>query len=86
MPYHELITTNARFWNASGVRLDLGASGIAVETGSLEALLTNGVTFGMPEAMPAGERVTERGFFDIYPTYSRLQSALQNRRQLRHLD
>jgi paraquat-inducible protein B len=54
-PYHKLITTNTKFWDSSGVQIKLSASGVTVNTGSLETLLTNGVTFGIPEGMPIGK-------------------------------
>lgn len=65
-PYHKLITTNTRFWDTSGVRLDLGAEGLKIHTGTVETLLTNGVTFGIPEGSPRGEVITERAYFDIH--------------------
>lgn len=68
-PYHKLITTNTKFWDISGIKMKLGASGIQMSTGSLETLLTNGVTFGIPEGMPAGEQITERSFFDVHLNY-----------------
>jgi paraquat-inducible protein B len=68
-PYHKLITTNTKFWDISGVQMELGASGIKVSTGSLETLLTNGVTFDIPEGMPKGKPVNARSFFDIHPSY-----------------
>jgi paraquat-inducible protein B len=69
-PYHTLITTNTKFWDISGVQMELGASGVKVSTGSLETLLTNGVTFGIPEGMPKGQEISERSFFDIHPTHN----------------
>ncbi|MFT5837576.1 MAG: paraquat-inducible protein B [Flavobacteriales bacterium] len=68
-PYHKLITTNTKFWDISGVQMELSASGIKVSTGSLETLLTNGVTFGIPEGMQQGGQIVERSFFDIHPNY-----------------
>lgn len=68
-PYHKLITENTKFWNVSGIRFDLAANGIKVETGSLETMLTNGVTFGIPEGLPAGQQITKRSYFDIYRDY-----------------
>lgn len=68
-PYHKLITTNTKFWDISGIKMKLGASGIQMSTGSLETLLTNGVTFGIPEGMPVGEQITERSFFDVHLNY-----------------
>ena len=68
-PYHKLITQNTRFWNVSGIKFKLGATGASVETGSLETLLTNGVTFGIPEGFAAGEQITQRAYFDIYQNF-----------------
>ena len=79
-PYHKLITANTKFWDISGVQMELGASGVKVSTGSLETLLTNGVTFGIPEGMPVGEQIQDRDFFDIHPTYT---SASEERYKLR---
>lgn len=75
-PYHQLITKNTRFWNVSGVKFKLGANGLEVQTGSVETLLTNGVTFDVPKGMPLGKQITERDYFDIYPDY---QSASDQR-------
>ena len=69
-PYHKLITSNTTFWDISGIQMELGASGVKVSTGSLETLLTNGVTFGIPEGMPIGEPIQGRSFFDIHPSYA----------------
>ncbi len=68
-PYHQLITQNTRFWNVSGVTFKLGVNGLEVQTGSIETLLTNGVTFDIPQGMSIGQQVTEREYFDIYPDY-----------------
>lgn len=65
-PYHKLITQNTRFWNVSGVKLHLKSSGVKVETGSLETLLANGVTFGIPEGADAGVQADENSSFRIY--------------------
>ena len=78
-PYHKLITENTKFWDVGGVRMELGASGIKVATGSIESLLTNGVTFGIPEGMPAGTQISKRSFFDIHRSYS---SAAEERYKL----
>ena len=68
-PYHQLITENTKFWNTSGVSFELATSGFQIKTGSVETILTNGVTFGVPEGMPLGKQITERDYFDIYPDY-----------------
>lgn len=66
-PYDELITTNTRFWEVSGVEVDLSADGISVQTATLETIISGGVTFDIPTDMPFGELVTERELFTIFP-------------------
>lgn len=68
-PYHKLITTNTKFWNTSGVEMDIGANGFKVKSSSIETLITNGVAFGVPEGMPQGNRVSERSYFNIHDSY-----------------
>ena len=68
-PYHQLITSNTKFWDVSGLQLDLNADGISVKTGNFETMLTNGVTFGIPKGMPIGEKIGERSYYDIYASY-----------------
>lgn len=68
-PYHQLVTTNTKFWDVSGLRMDLTADGLSVQTGNIETMLTNGVTFDVPEGMENGAEITERTEFDIYSNY-----------------
>ena len=68
-PYHKLITSNTKFWNASGVQMELGTNGVKVKSSSIETLITNGVAFGVPEGLPQGERVSDRSYFNIHDSY-----------------
>jgi len=68
-PYHQLVTTNTKFWDVSGMRMDLTADGLSIQTGNIETMLTNGVTFDVPKGMENGEEITERTDFDIYANY-----------------
>lgn len=68
-PYHTLITKNTRFWDVSGYNVDFNADGLSIQTGNIETLLTNGVTFSVPKGMPFGKRVERDETFDIYPNY-----------------
>jgi paraquat-inducible protein B len=49
-PYHQHVTTNARFWHASGVDLSVTARGIKLDTQSLAAMLLGGIAFEAPAA------------------------------------
>jgi paraquat-inducible protein B len=74
-PYHELVTSSVRFWDASGVSLSADASGFKVETGSMDTILFGGVSFGVPEGASTGEPVAESTTFQLYSSYAEM---LQN--------
>lgn len=63
-PYDARLTTNARFWDASGLSFNLGAQGIALKVDSLAALLEGGVTFGTP--VTGGDPVADGHVFDVF--------------------
>lgn len=65
-PYHRLITTNTRFWNVSGVKLHLTSGGVKIETGSLETLLANGVTFGVPDGVDLGQPASQNALYSVF--------------------
>jgi paraquat-inducible protein B len=44
-PYDRFVRTNTRFWNASGIDLTLGASGVKLNTQSLVSILIGGIAF-----------------------------------------
>ncbi|MEZ8186782.1 MCE family protein, partial [Shewanella sp. 5S214] len=44
--YSHLINQSSQFWDASGIKLDIGLfSGAQLETGSLETILAGGIAF-----------------------------------------
>jgi paraquat-inducible protein B len=63
-PYNRRLTTNARFWDASGLSFNLGAQGLALKVDSLAALLEGGVTFGNP--VTGGDLVSEGHVYDVF--------------------
>lgn len=66
-PYDRLVTTNTKFWEVNGIEVDLSADGIRIESGTLETLISGGVTFDVPNDMPRGEVVTKREYFTVFP-------------------
>ena len=67
-PHDELITENTRFWFNSGVAAGISADGVRLEFGTLETIATGGISFGVPEGQPLGERITEdHTIFEVYP-------------------
>ena len=49
-PYDSYVHDQTRFWNASGVSIKLGGTGVEVQMESLKALLLGGVAFETPAA------------------------------------
>jgi len=47
-PYDQYVTNDTRFWNASGIDVNINASGINVQTESLVAVIAGGIAFESP--------------------------------------
>src|SRR5690348_9791421 len=57
-PYGQYVTANTRFWQASGVDMQLSANGLNVQTQSLLSILIGGIAFETPASgrlLPAAE-------------------------------
>ena len=46
-PYDKFVTTDARFWQASGIDVSLNASGFSLDTQSLASIVAGGIAFGI---------------------------------------
>lgn len=47
-PYDKFVTTDAKFWNASGVDVSLGADGLKFKTQSVATVVAGGIAFAVP--------------------------------------
>lgn len=65
-PYDRYVTTDARFWNASGVDLSLDAGGFRLNTQSLVTLLAGGVAFQPLDDQAEGVPAAEGASFDLH--------------------
>ena len=67
-PNDRFVTTATRFWNASGIDVSVGASGLQVKTESLATVLAGGVAFQEPrgphDSTPAPEETSYQLFGD----------------------
>jgi len=61
--YRTLVRQNSRFWNTSGIQLDVGL-GIEFSADSLESLLTGGVSLATPDE--PGEHVSDGHSFQVF--------------------
>ncbi len=72
-PYDDLVTTNTRFWNISGVAINASASGVEVTTGSIESILLGGASFGVLPGMPSGTKAASGATFKLSPSFNELR-------------
>lgn len=54
-PYDRYVTTNTRFWHASGIDIALDASGLKINTQGLVSILVGGIAFA---ALPGSQEVS----------------------------
>ncbi|MHC8333645.1 PqiB family protein [Pseudomonas sp. LB3P25] len=65
-PNDAYVTENTRFWNASGIDVNVGANGFSVKTESLSSILVGGIAFRAPEYSPNDQPATEDKAFDLF--------------------
>ncbi|HCG6533268.1 intermembrane transport protein PqiB [Vibrio parahaemolyticus] len=76
-PYDSLVRTRTKFWLNSGLDLQLNAEGFEVKFGSLESLLTGGVTFDSIPGMESGEALTkDMTNFRLYDDVKQLREGM----------
>ncbi len=63
-PYDQRLTTNARFWDASGLSVNVGAAGLSVKVDSLAALIEGGINFGTP--VTGGDPVADGFVYEVF--------------------
>lgn len=68
-PHDRLVRRNSRFWNASGMSVDLSGEGVRLNMESLTALVSGGVEFDTPEELGAPSEPAPPGTsFQLYPS------------------
>jgi paraquat-inducible protein B len=77
-PYDALVTDNVRFWQASGMALDMSAEGVRIEMGSVATLLSGGVTFDVLEGWPRGQQAKNNSQFQLFQNKQSIQDGLYN--------
>ncbi|PKH24251.1 paraquat-inducible protein B [Enterobacterales bacterium CwR94] len=75
-PYDSLVTSNVRFWKDSGIAVDMSASGMRVEMGSLTTLFSGGVSFDVPEGRELGVPAENKAEYQLYDNQRSIQDSL----------
>ncbi|VXC77996.1 MCE family protein [Pseudomonas sp. 8Z] len=77
--YVHLVNTSTRFWNASGITLKGGLSGVEVKSESLQTLLSGGIAFETPDL----QAVRSDRQVQSFALHANRESALQLGQQIR---
>lgn len=75
-PYDRLVTSNVRFWKDSGIAVDMSASGMRVEMGSLTTLFSGGVSFDVPDGWELGVPAENKAEYHLYDDQRSIQDSL----------
>lgn len=67
-PHDRLVTTETRFWDASGFSFNVGPSGAQLDFSSVASLISGGVTFDT--LVSGGSEVGQSAVFEVYPDES----------------
>jgi paraquat-inducible protein B len=78
-PYDRYVRAETRFWDASGLSISLGASGVDVKMESLRALLFGGVAFETPAADALSPVAAEKHGFPLFANREEANSASYTR-------
>ena len=81
-PYHNHVRTNTRFWETSGINVDLGAQGVRVDTESFVSMMIGGIAFGVPSHENPGSKAPENTrfiLFDDFVTAAQRQYTVKSR-------
>ena len=69
--YSRLVSKDTKFWNLSGIDLQVGANGFQLRSGTLESLISGGVTFSDPENKQTPTKPLSDGVsFTLFDSYS----------------
>jgi paraquat-inducible protein B len=77
-PYDALVTENVRFWQSSGMAMDMSAEGVRIEMGSIATLLSGGVTFDVLDGWPVGAQASNNSKFQLFENKKSIQDGLYN--------
>ncbi|PSW62740.1 intermembrane transport protein PqiB [Photobacterium kishitanii] len=75
-PYDSLVRTSSNFILASGVKVQVGAEGFNVKIGSLESLITGGVTFTTPADDQGSPQLHQKAYYRLYNNRSEVREKM----------
>jgi paraquat-inducible protein B len=79
-PFDQYVHDSSRFWNASGISLQLGAEGVQLQLESLKALLLGGIAFDTPADSGTAADAAVPESFTLYASQQAARDAGYRRR------
>jgi paraquat-inducible protein B len=79
-PYDRYVTDDTRFWNASGVSLKIGGTGVELQLESLRALLLGGIAFTAPDEKSVGTMSADNHVFPLFASKEAADAASYSRK------
>ena len=67
--YSHLVKKHSRFWNASGIEVEGGPSGLKIRTQSMVSILVGGIAFFTPDTVGDGRKAESGDNFNLYTDY-----------------
>ncbi|SUO98499.1 intermembrane transport protein PqiB [Suttonella indologenes] len=81
-PYDQLINSNTKFWNISGVNFAIGPNGAEISMESLETLALGGITFSTPMSLNQEEKhLDEDTLFTLYENEKDIYQSINYQKQ-----
>ena len=84
--FASLVRKHTRFWNASGVSIDAGLSGVTVRTESLASIVAGGIAFATPEHRKDSPPTDPRLPFRLYEDFDTAQAGIRVSLKLHEFD
>lgn len=84
--FASLVRKHTRFWNASGVTIDAGLSGVKVRTESLASIVAGGIAFATPEHRKDSPPTDPSLPFRLYETFDDAQAGIKVALKLHDFD
>ncbi|MES2569651.1 MAG: intermembrane transport protein PqiB [Verrucomicrobiota bacterium] len=78
--YGKLVNERSRFWNVSGIDLDISAAGVRLRTGTLESLVAGGVAFDSAETIVPAKHAADGAVFPLYKNHNDTEETSLNPR------
>ncbi len=84
--FASLVRKHTRFWNASGVSIDAGLSGVKVRTESLASIVAGGIAFATPEHRKDSPPTDPSLPFRLYEDFDTAQAGIRVNLTLHEFD